>query len=143
VKRSKTVTASPVGGESQRPAEQSRSGNADDPAPRGGAGAPQETRQETLYEAKPMRASRPARPDSRSVDTASWISLRWTRGTRYFRVHLEQDLWHGWLVTQINGRSDSRLGHHRAMPAASIEDAFIQLAAVAKRRRQRGYQLMS
>jgi hypothetical protein len=37
----------------------------------------------------------------------------------------------------------SRLGLHRATPAASIEDALLQLAAVAKRRRQRGYELMS
>jgi hypothetical protein len=78
-----------------------------------------------------------------SIDTASWITLRWTRGTRYFRVHLEQNLWHQWLLTQVNGRSGSRLGRHRATPAASIEDALLQLAAVAKRRRQRGYQLMS
>jgi hypothetical protein len=90
-----------------------------------------------------MRASSRARPDSTSIDTASWITLRWTRGTRYFRVHLEQDLWHQWLLTQVNGRSGSRLGRHRATPAASIEDALFQLAAVAKRRRQRGYQIMS
>jgi hypothetical protein len=60
-------------------------------------------------------------------DVSSWITLRWTRGTRYFRVHLEQDLWSGWLLTQVNGRSGTRLA----------------LAAVAKRRRQRGYELMS
>jgi hypothetical protein len=41
-----------------------------------------------------MRAASRARADSRLIDTASWITLRWTRGTRYFRVHLEQDLWH-------------------------------------------------
>jgi hypothetical protein len=39
-----------------------------------------------------------------SFDTATWITLRWTRGTRYFRVHLEQDLWSNWLMTQVNGR---------------------------------------
>lgn len=83
------------------------------------------------------------RANFRSIDTASWLTLRWTRGTRYFRVHLEQDLWHRWLLTQVNGRSGSRLGRHRATPAASIEDAFIQLAAIAKRRRLRGYHLMS
>jgi hypothetical protein len=90
-----------------------------------------------------MRGSNPARPDSNSIDTASWITLRWTRGTRYFRVHLEQDLWHQWLLTQVNGRTGSRLGRYRATPSASIEDALVQLAAVAKRRRQRGYELMS
>lgn len=31
-------------------------------------------------------------PDCRTIDTANWITLRWTRGTRYFRVHLEQDM---------------------------------------------------
>ncbi len=25
------------------------------------------------------------------IDIASWITLRWVRGTRYYRVHLEQD----------------------------------------------------
>jgi len=58
-------------------------------------------------------------------------------------VHLEQDLWHQWLLTLVNGWSGSRLGRHRTTPAASIEDALLHLAAVAKRRRQRGYQLMS
>jgi hypothetical protein len=41
-----------------------------------------------------------------SIDTASWITLRWTRGSRFFRVHLEQDLW-----------SRTRLGRARATPA--------------------------
>jgi hypothetical protein len=68
---------------------------------------------------------------------------RWTRGSRYFRVHLEQDLWAGWLVTQVNGRRGSRLGRTRATPSTSIEAALLALAAIAKRRRQRGYQLMS
>jgi hypothetical protein len=66
-----------------------------------------------------------ARPDSSSIDTASWITLRWTRGTRYFRVHLEQNLWHQWLLTQVNGRSGTGLGRHRATPAASIEDCAL------------------
>jgi hypothetical protein len=30
-----------------------------------------------------------------AVDTASWITLRWVRATRYYRVHLEQALWNG------------------------------------------------
>jgi hypothetical protein len=78
-----------------------------------------------------------------SIDTERWITLRWTRGTRYFRVHLEQDLWAGWLVTQVNGRRASRLCRTRATPSPSIEAALLALAAMPKRRRQRGYQLMS
>jgi hypothetical protein len=28
-------------------------------------------------------------PEGRSFDTPFWITLRWTRGTRYYRVHLD------------------------------------------------------
>ena len=38
------------------------------------------------------------------VDVSSWITLRWVRGTRYYRVHSEQDLWIGWLLTKVHGR---------------------------------------
>jgi hypothetical protein len=72
-------------------------------------------------------------------DTAAWITLRWTRGSRYYRVHLEQDLWDAWLLTQVNGRIGTPLGRARALPSPSLEDALLTLAAVAKRRRQRGY----
>lgn len=76
-----------------------------------------------------------------AIDTASWITLRWTRGTRYFRVRLEQDLWRGWLLTQVNGRIGSRLGRGRALPSPSIEAALMALAAIVKRRRQRDNEL--
>ena len=77
------------------------------------------------------------------MDTASWITLRWTRGTRYYRVHLEQDLWHGWMLTQVNGGIGTRLDRARSQPAPSIENALFELATIAKRRRQRGYELTS
>jgi hypothetical protein len=76
-----------------------------------------------------------------SFDTAAWITLQWTRGTRYFRAHLEQDLWSGWVVTNVNGRLSSSLGRGRSLPTPSIESALLELAAIAKRRRQRGYTL--
>jgi hypothetical protein len=69
------------------------------------------------------------------------MTLRWTRGTRYFRAHLEQDLWSTWVVTHVNGRINSPLGRARSIPAATIESALLELAAIAKRRRQRGYTL--
>jgi hypothetical protein len=28
-----------------------------------------------------------------------WISLRWERGTRYYEVHLQQDLFGEWVLT--------------------------------------------
>jgi hypothetical protein len=48
-----------------------------------------------------------------AMEPASWIILRWTRGTRYFRVHLE--LWSVWLLTKVNGRIGTRLGRERAL----------------------------
>jgi hypothetical protein len=74
------------------------------------------------------------------IDTASWITLRWVRGTRYYRVHLEQDLWSAWLLTKVYGRRNSALGRTRAIPAPSIEVALLELAAIATRRRKRGYE---
>jgi predicted DNA-binding WGR domain protein len=76
-----------------------------------------------------------------TVDIPSWITLRWTRGTRYYRAHLEQDLWHGWLLTLVHGRIGTRLGRARASSSLSLETALTELAAITKRRRQRGYQL--
>jgi hypothetical protein len=75
-------------------------------------------------------------------DTSSWITIRWTRGTRYYRVHLEQDLWSSWVVTSVNGRSGTPLGRARSRPSATIDAALLELAHIAKRRRQRGYELM-
>ncbi len=79
--------------------------------------------------------------DLKQVNPASWITLRWTRGTRYYRVHLEQDLWSGWCVTKVHGRIGSRLGRARSQPAPSIEAALLELADIAQRRRKRGYEL--
>ncbi len=76
-----------------------------------------------------------------SVDTESWITLRWVRGTRYYRVHLEQDLWSSWILTKVNGRVGTRLGRARSHETPSIEAALLELAAIAKRRRQRRYDL--
>ena len=87
-----------------------------------------------------MRVQSPISPH-RDTDTASWMTLRWVRGTRYYRVHLEQDLWNVWVLTQVHGRIGTRLGRARALPAPSIESALLRLADIAKRRRQRGYEL--
>ena len=90
-----------------------------------------------------MTSERSASMRFQSIDISSWITLRWTRGTRYYRVHLEQDLWSGWLLTQVNGRIGTRLGRARSLQAPTIESALLGLAAIAKRRRQRGYHLAS
>jgi hypothetical protein len=80
-------------------------------------------------------------PQQPAFTIHSWITLRWTRGSRYYRVHLEQDLWRNWLLTKVNGRVGTRLGRFRSHEVPSIETALLELAAIAKRRRQRGYEL--
>jgi hypothetical protein len=78
-----------------------------------------------------------------SIDLSSWITLRWVRGTRYYRVHLEQDLWSGWLLTKVHGRRGTALGRARALPEDTIDSALLHMAAIAKRRRARSYELTS
>ena len=82
-----------------------------------------------------------AKPDNyaSSIDTTSWITLRSVRGARYHRVHLEQDLWNGWLLTKVQGHRNSPL--ERRATSLSIEIALLKLAAIAERRRLRGYEL--
>jgi hypothetical protein len=113
--------------------------------PRSGTGR---TTQQPVHKEAALKPSAETRqnphrqqPTHAPIDTRVWSTLRWTRGTRYYRVHLEQDLWSGWLLTLVNGRSGSRLGRARSKPVPSIEAALVALAHIAKRRRQRGYQL--
>lgn len=80
-------------------------------------------------------------PQRFTVDTRAWITLRWTRGTRYYRVHLEQDLWTAWTITRVNGRIGTPLGRARILVQPSIDVALLALAGIARRRRRRGYEL--
>jgi hypothetical protein len=82
-----------------------------------------------------MTASKPL---GTALATTQWLTLRWTRGTRQYRAHLEQDLWRDWVITQVNGRRGSRLGRARTHPLAA---ALSNLSAIAKRRQKRGYEL--
>jgi predicted DNA-binding WGR domain protein len=75
------------------------------------------------------------------VDIASGITLRWTWGTRYYRAHWEQDLWQGGSLTRAHGRIGPRFGRARASSTPSLETALTALAAITKRRRQRGHEL--
>jgi hypothetical protein len=82
---------------------------------------------------------RPSTPDPINVST--WLSLRFERDTRYYQLHLEQDLWGAWILTRVNGRRDSRLGRALMTWPGSFESGLSALAESAKRRRLRGYSL--
>jgi predicted DNA-binding WGR domain protein len=70
-----------------------------------------------------------------------WISLRWERGTRYYEVHLQQDLFGEWVLTQVWGRRGTELGRMVHTPCASYQDGRERLTAVQARREQRGYKV--
>jgi hypothetical protein len=80
-------------------------------------------------------------PAGSTLACTQWLTLRWTRGSRYYRAHLEQDLWRDWVITQVNGRRGSSLGRARTHPQHSLAAALINLAAIAERRQERGYEL--
>lgn len=106
------------------------------------AGAQEDRPSETEKPETPMNRYKSTEFQS-CFDTASWLTLRWVRGTRCYRVHPEQDLWSHWLITRVNGRSGTPLGRARSKPAPSIETALLELAHIAKRRRLRGYAFTS
>ena len=46
-----------------------------------------------------------------------------------------------YVLTLVNGRIGTPLGRARALPSPNLEAALLTLAAVAKRRAERGYDL--
>jgi predicted DNA-binding WGR domain protein len=68
------------------------------------------------------------------------LRLRWEKETRYYEVHLQQDLWGSWVLTRIWGRRGSPMGQVRRAPFASYAEAMKQLAVVRSQRQRRGYE---
>jgi predicted DNA-binding WGR domain protein len=59
---------------------------------------------------------------------------------RYYQADLVEDLLGDWCVITAWGGVGSHLGQVRRRMVASQEDGVKRLAAIEKRRRQRGYQ---
>jgi hypothetical protein len=72
---------------------------------------------------------------------ARWVYLRWKKGTRYYEVHLQQDLFGDWVLTQVWGRRGTQLGRIVHNPCISYEEGCERLAAVQGLREQRGYKV--
>jgi hypothetical protein len=79
-----------------------------------------------------------AQTSHHTVNVASWITLRWTRGTRYYRAHLEQDLWHGWSLTLVHGRISTQWGPRSSVviahPGSGVDGARRRLETPAPAR---------
>ena len=68
--------------------------------------------------------------------------LRWERN-RYYRSHQDQDLWGQWTLTRVVGRKGAPRGRFMTSWVASLEEGLTTLGAVAKRRRERGFRLVT
>jgi predicted DNA-binding WGR domain protein len=73
--------------------------------------------------------------------TVEWIRLRREKGTRYYEVHLHQDLWGEWVLTRVWGRRGTQLGRMVHNPCASYDDGCELLTAVQARRERRDYEV--
>lgn len=75
-------------------------------------------------------------------DDQPWVRLRWEKSTRYYEAHLHPDLWGEWMLTVRWGRRGTRLGQGRDRPCSSYAEGMARLAAVGRRRAQRGYRML-
>ena len=71
-----------------------------------------------------------------------WTTLRWERAPRFYRVHIEQDLWSEWTLTRVHGRIGSARGRAATVWQGPLSALPACLAAIARRRHTRGYQLI-
>ncbi|CAM3017473.1 WGR domain-containing protein [Legionella worsleiensis] len=66
---------------------------------------------------------------------------RFEKESRYYVIRLSKDLLEDWVITLINGRIKSKLGHSRTLAFTSFNKGFEHFCALAKKRNLRGYQL--
>ncbi len=72
-----------------------------------------------------------------------WQQRRFERGTRYYELHLQQDLWGGWELLRIFGRSHAKQGRVICEPLGNLNQAVGRLEALtAYRINQRHYQVV-
>lgn len=70
-------------------------------------------------------------------------SARFEKGTRYYTVILDKDLFDDWVISIANGRIGTKLGRVRTIAFPSFEDAYGQFQVAIKNRTKRGYLLES
>jgi hypothetical protein len=82
-------------------------------------------------------------PPSDKIDTAKWWTVLFQRDERYYRLHVEQDLWGNWCLTRVNGRRGSALGRVVTTWSGAHTEVGDELQKAADRRRRRGYTVVS
>ena len=66
---------------------------------------------------------------------------RFEKGTRYYTVILDKDLFNDWVITIANGRIGTKLGRIRIIAFPCFVDACDKFQATMKNRVKRGYSL--
>ena len=74
---------------------------------------------------------------------SAFHAVRFEKGTRYYTIILDKDLFDDWVVTIVNGRIDTKLGKIRKIAFSCFSDAFDQFITTTKTRTKRGYSLDS
>lgn len=82
--------------------------------------------------------------DSNGItDGATFKLARFEKGTRYYTVILDKDLFDDWVISIANGRIGTKLGRVRIIAFPSFGDACGQFQVAMKNRTKRGYLLES
>lgn len=72
-----------------------------------------------------------------------YLFARFEKGTRYYTVILDKDLFDDWVITIANGRIDTKLGRVRKIAFPSFAEACDKFRTTIKNRAKRGYLLES
>lgn len=70
---------------------------------------------------------------------APWLASRWERDTRYYELHLRQDLFGDWVLTRVWGGKGTALGQIRHELCRNYASGVSLYAASIKRREKHGY----
>ena len=67
------------------------------------------------------------------------LSVRFEKGTRFYHISVQEDLFGDWVVVRVNGRINSPMGqiHTLAFKSKAKADEFYQDECL--RRKKRGY----
>lgn len=82
-------------------------------------------------------------PHDPNNETSIFMFARFEKGTRYYAVVLDKDLFGDWVITIANGRIATKLGRVRKIAFPSFSEAFEQFQNTTTTRTKRRYQLES
>ncbi len=74
------------------------------------------------------------------IESDRWVDTYFVKGTRYYHLKLEQDLWRNWVVTRSFGRRGNRGGRVMRECCDSYHEGLIRLESLVEfRQKRRGY----